>query len=124
MIRNVTSVFISVSVSVVVSVYLRASFQPLVSGIRTLIMLELMMQTTFRNPPFGQTSKHLHGDLQLESTMHKRLVPHQCDLYVQPSELLMQDLMPPLTGLEVLGIEEPEHVYVCTPASAFGAKSL
>ena len=75
MIRNVTSVFISVSVSVVVSVYLRASFQPLVSGIRTLIMLELMMQTTFRNPPFGQTSKSLHGDLQLESTMHKRLVP-------------------------------------------------
>ena len=30
MIRNVTSVFISVSVSVVVSVYLIASFQPLV----------------------------------------------------------------------------------------------
>ena len=28
-------------------------------------------------PPdmIGQTSKHLHGDLQLESTMHKRLVP-------------------------------------------------
>ena len=75
MIRNVTSVFISVSVSVVVSVYLMASFQPLVSGIRTLIMLELMMQTTFRNPPIGQTGKHLHGDLQLESTMHKRPVP-------------------------------------------------
>ena len=49
---------------------------------------------------------------------------HHCDLHVQPSEWLMQDLMPPLTGLEVLGIEEPQHVYVCTPASAFGAKSL
>ena len=24
-------------------------------------------------------------------------------------------LMPPLTGLEVLGIEEPEYVYVCVP---------
>ena len=75
MIRNVTSVFISVSVSVVVSVYLMASIQPLVSGTRILIMLELMMQTTFRNPPIAQTGKHLHGDLQLESTVHKRLVP-------------------------------------------------
>ena len=65
MIRNVTSVFISVSVSVVVSVYLMASFQPLVSGIRTLIMLELMMQTTFRNPPIGQTEKPTEQLMQI-----------------------------------------------------------
>ena len=52
------------------------------------------------------------------------MIRNVTSVFISVSVSVVVSVYPPLTGLEVLGIEEPEHVYVCTPASAFGAKSL